>query len=98
MDGFARAVIGITERGLVPEALVRAGIRQLLAQRLRTLPASDGPHAEAHLRAFSVSMAYRLRTAQARHRSVVRSPRPLAGPALEGAGRTHARVRAGGGG
>ncbi|MBI2424399.1 MAG: class I SAM-dependent methyltransferase [Candidatus Hydrogenedentes bacterium] len=37
----------LAERGLIPERLIRMGIRRLLRQRLRTLPAGHGSAAEA---------------------------------------------------
>src|ERR1700761_4709253 len=45
-DGFAPGMLGIAERGLLPDALMRFGIRRLCAQRLR-VERGGGAGAEA---------------------------------------------------
>src|SRR5262249_52009104 len=52
-DGIAPlfSAIGLAERGLVPDWLIRAGIRRLCAQRLREERASDVKAASAHFQA-----------------------------------------------
>jgi cyclopropane-fatty-acyl-phospholipid synthase len=47
-DGPAQGLLGLAERGLVPDALLRAGIRRLCAQRLRG-ELLDGTERQAQL-------------------------------------------------
>ncbi|MFT5326061.1 MAG: cyclopropane-fatty-acyl-phospholipid synthase, partial [Planctomycetaceae bacterium] len=48
-ESFAGFAIEAIERGLVPDTLVRAGIRKLLRQRLRN---QESGNCEEHARAF----------------------------------------------
>jgi cyclopropane-fatty-acyl-phospholipid synthase len=51
-----RTILDWTERGLVPDAVVRAGIRQLCRQRLEQIQADDPEAAGARLNAFVEAM------------------------------------------
>ena len=48
--------ISWTEQGLVPDAMIRAGIRRLLRQRLAEIQAGDAEAAAERLEAFAASM------------------------------------------
>ena len=49
-------VLAWTERGLVPDSVIRAGIRRLCRQRLRGVYADDPQVAAEHLEAFVTAM------------------------------------------
>jgi cyclopropane-fatty-acyl-phospholipid synthase len=52
-----QSLIALTERGLMPDVLIRAGIRSLLKQRLASLPLQDTQAAKAYLADFLHSMS-----------------------------------------
>lgn len=52
-----RSLIALIERGWVPDAMIRAGIRSLLKRRLDSLPLEDAQAAEAYLAGFLRDMA-----------------------------------------
>lgn len=54
-DGGSRA-IGWAETGLVPDSVIRAGIRRLCRQRLEEIRAGDAEAAAAHKNAFVAAM------------------------------------------
>ncbi len=41
MSWATQTLIGLTERGLIPDSFIRFGIRQLVRQRLTSLPLAD---------------------------------------------------------
>jgi cyclopropane-fatty-acyl-phospholipid synthase len=53
----SQSLTALTERGWVPDAVIRAGIRGLLRQRLASLPLGDPEAAEAYRAAFLRDMA-----------------------------------------
>lgn len=56
MLSAAQSLIDLTERGWMPDAIIRAGIRALLRQRLASLPAGE-TDAETYLSDFLAGMA-----------------------------------------
>lgn len=52
-----QSLIALTERGLLPDALVRAGIRHLVKQRLTSLPLEDAEARHAYLLGFLQTMS-----------------------------------------
>lgn len=50
-------LISLTERGMMPDRLIRLGIRQLLRQRLATLPSGDARKAADYLQRFLAELA-----------------------------------------
>lgn len=52
-----QSLIALTERGLIPDALIRAGIRGLLKQRLAALPLNDPAAGAAYLADFLRGLA-----------------------------------------
>ena len=54
---FAHRAIGWTEQGLVPDTLVRAGIRRVIRERLTSLAAHDVEDAAARVEAFVAAMS-----------------------------------------
>jgi cyclopropane-fatty-acyl-phospholipid synthase len=55
-DYLVRAIIGAMERGYLPDALIRAGIRQLLRRRLRAEMHGGGDERRARREAFIAAM------------------------------------------
>ena len=56
MPNFASLALACTERGMVPDRLVRAGIRHLLADRLQDIRAGDTEAAAAQAEQFMAAM------------------------------------------
>ena len=56
MSQATRLAIDWVEQGLVPDAVVRAGIRRLCEQRLREIAAGDCEHASEFTEAFVAAM------------------------------------------
>jgi len=56
MSRLARSAINWTEQGLVPDGAIRAGIRRLLARRLKEVQAHDVERAASNLVAFVANM------------------------------------------
>jgi len=56
MNSFAQNAISWTEQGLVPDVAIRAGIRRLLARRLKEIEADDVERASQALKAFVAEM------------------------------------------
>ncbi|MFN0303837.1 MAG: SAM-dependent methyltransferase [Burkholderiales bacterium] len=54
--GVAQLSVNWTERGLLPDGVVRAGVRRLLRQRLADIDAGDTQAASARLEAFLADM------------------------------------------
>jgi cyclopropane-fatty-acyl-phospholipid synthase len=52
MNKLATSAIGWAERGLIPDTLVRAGIRSLLKERLSTLPTGISDAVQAATKSF----------------------------------------------
>ncbi|HTY92296.1 MAG TPA: cyclopropane-fatty-acyl-phospholipid synthase family protein [Steroidobacteraceae bacterium] len=52
-----RPAVALAERGLLPDRVIRAGIRSLLDQRLKSLPHRGGPHAPEYLERFTSTLA-----------------------------------------
>lgn len=57
MSWATQSLLGLTERGLMPDSLIRFGIRQLLRQRLASLPLAEPATAAAYLDDFLRDMA-----------------------------------------
>ena len=56
MSSISQSAIGWTESGLIPDSVIRRGIRRLLRQRLEAIRADDIEHADAAQRAFVAMM------------------------------------------
>jgi cyclopropane-fatty-acyl-phospholipid synthase len=56
MNGAARLAIGWVEQGLVPDSVIRAGIRRLCEQRLRDIRAGDAAASARASEAFVRAM------------------------------------------
>ena len=56
MNKLATSAIGWAERGLIPDTLVRAGIRSLLKERLSTLPLGSSDAVQAATKSFVADM------------------------------------------
>lgn len=56
MSSLSRSAINWTESGLIPDSVIRSGIRRLLRQRLDAIRADDVEHADTTQRAFVAMM------------------------------------------